>query len=44
MAKSKILKAPNFNDFKYAGSGSWPGDWHKNQYVIWQMKEMENER
>lgn len=42
--KSKILKAPNFNDFKYAGSGSWPGDWHKNQYVIWQMKEMENER
>ncbi len=42
--KSEILKAPNFNDFKYAGSGSWPGDWHRNQYVIWQMEEMENER
>ena len=42
--KSEILKSPNFNDFKYVGSGSWPGDWHKNQYVIWQMKEMEHER
>ena len=42
--KNEILKAPNFNDFKYAGSGSWPGDWHRNQYVIWKMEEMENER
>ena len=42
--RSEILKAPNFDDFNYAGSGSWSGDWHKNQYVIWQMEEMENER
>jgi len=33
--ESEILKAPDFNDFKYAGSGYWSGDWHKEQYVIW---------
>ena len=35
--KSEILKAPNFNDFKYAGSGLWPGDWHREQYKIFDM-------
>lgn len=30
------LKAPNFDDWKYAGSGSWEGDWHEAQYIIWQ--------
>lgn len=34
--KGKTLEAPDFNDFKYAGSGSWAGDWHKEQYVLWQ--------
>ena len=34
---SEILKAPNFDCFKYVGSGSWPGDWHKEQHVIWEM-------
>ncbi len=33
--QSKILKAPDFDDFKYAGSGSWSGDWHNSQYTIW---------
>ena len=33
--RSEILKAPNFDDFKYAGSGSWSGDWHKEQYEIY---------
>ena len=37
--KSSILKAPNFDDFKYAGSGSWSGDWHKEQYVVWENKD-----
>ena len=32
--KNKILKAPNFDDFKYNGSGSWAGDWHREQYEI----------
>ena len=34
---SEILKAPDFGDFKYAGSGLWPGDWHNEQYVLWEM-------
>lgn len=34
--KSEILKAPDLGQFKYAGSGSWSGDWHKEQYVIWE--------
>ena len=29
----------NTYEFKYSGSGSWNGDWHKEQYVIWQNKE-----
>ncbi len=37
--KSEILKAPNFNDFKYAGSGSWPGDWHRGQYEILKVED-----
>ena len=37
--KSEILKAPNFNDFNYAGSGFWPGDWHREQYDIWHKEE-----
>lgn len=36
--KSSILEAPNFDDFKYVGSGSWSGDWHKEQYVIWKNR------
>ena len=32
--KSEILTAPDFDDFKYAGSGSWSGDWHEQQYEI----------
>lgn len=36
--KSEILKAPNLDDFKYAGSGSWSGDWHNEQYTIWENK------
>ena len=34
--QSPILKAPHFNDFKYAGSGSWNGDWHRGQYIIYE--------
>ena len=36
---SQILKAIDFNDYKYAGSGSWAGDWQKEQYVIWKESE-----
>lgn len=32
--QSEILTAPDFDDFKYAGSGSWSGDWHEQQYEI----------
>lgn len=37
--ESEILKAPNFNDFKYNGSGSWSGDWHKKQHIIWDSQK-----
>ena len=33
--ESILLDAPNFNDFKYIGTGSWKGDWFKSQYIIW---------
>ena len=36
--KSEILTAPDFDDFKYAGSGSWSGDWHEQQYEILNLK------
>ena len=39
--QSSILKAPDFDDFKYAGSGSCSGDWHKGQWTIWEDNEME---
>ena len=39
--QSSILSAPNFDDFKYAGSGSWSGDWHRNQFTIWTRDERE---
>lgn len=31
----KNLEAVNFNDYKYNGSGSWSGDWFRDQYIIW---------
>lgn len=37
--ESEILKAPNFDDFKYVGSGSWRGDWHNKQYEIYNVEE-----
>jgi len=37
--QSEILKAPNFDDFKYAGSGSWSGDWHRQQYEILKVED-----
>lgn len=37
--RSEILKAPNFNDFKYNGSGSWSGDWHRGQYEILKVED-----
>jgi hypothetical protein len=42
--KSEILKAPNFDDFKYNGSGSWRGDWHTSQHIIWQEGKKENRK
>jgi hypothetical protein len=42
--KSEILKAPNFDDFKYNGSGSWSGDWHTSQHIIWQESKMEKQK
>ena len=34
--KSSILKAPDFSEFHYVGaSDRWQGDWHKEQYVIY---------
>ena len=39
--QSSILQAPDFDDFKYAGSGSWSGDWHNEQYTIWEADEQE---
>ena len=41
--QSSILKAPNFDDFKYAGSGTWSGDWHKGQWTIWEDENLEND-
>ena len=29
------LEAVNFDEYKYNGSGSWPGDWFGKQYIIW---------
>ena len=38
--QSSILKAPDFSEFHYAGSsGRWPGDWHKEQYVIYNAED-----
>ncbi len=37
--QSEILKAPNFDNFKYAGSGSWSGDWHHQQYEILKVED-----
>ncbi len=42
--KSTILYAPDFNNYKYAGSGCWEGDWRKNQYTIWRRNENEEGR
>lgn len=42
--KSTIMQAPNFDNYKYAGSGSWSGDWHKSQYTIWSRNEIEEGR
>ena len=42
--KSTILYAPDFNNYKYAGSGRWAGDWHRAQYTIWQRNENEEGR
>ena len=33
--KSEILEAPDLGEFQYAGSGTWPGDWHGEQYTVW---------
>ncbi len=39
------LKAPNFNEYKYSGSGNWSGDWHGSQYVIYEREgEKRNEK
>ena len=43
-SKSTVLYAPDFNNYKYAGSGSWAGDWHRSQYTIWQRNENEEGR
>ena len=40
--KNEILKAPKFDEWKYAGSGSWPGDWHNSQYRIWELDKQNN--
>ena len=42
--KSTVLYAPDFNNYKYAGSGSWAGDWHRSQYTIWRRNENEEGR
>ena len=42
--KSQVLYAPDFNKYKYAGSGSWAGDWHRSQYTIWRRNENEEGR
>ena len=42
--ESTIMKAPNFDNYKYVGSGSWSGDWHKSQYTIWSRNKIEGER
>ena len=31
----KNLEAVNFDEYKYNGSGSWRGDWFRDQYIIW---------
>ena len=42
--ESEILKAPNFESYKYAGTGTWAGDWHKKQHVIWEMDKKEGDK
>jgi hypothetical protein len=37
--RSKILKAPDFNNFAYAGSRKYPGDWHREQYEIYSKEK-----
>ena len=41
--ESSIFKAPDFDDFKYAGSGTLSGDWHKGQWTIWEYENLEND-
>lgn len=36
--EGEILQAVNFDSYKYAGQGYWPGDWQKKQHVIWEQK------
>ncbi len=44
--KSKILKVPNLDEWSYAGglnlTTSWPGDWRKKQYKIWEPDKHNN--
>ena len=42
--KSTVLYAPDFNNYKYAGSGCWEGDGHRNKYTIWRRNENEEGR
>ena len=35
--KKMTLNAPDFNEFSYAGSKKYSGDWHDKQYVIWEV-------
>ena len=41
---TSFLKVPDFNEFKYVGSGEWRGDWFYNQRVIWKSPKNEIKR
>lgn len=42
--KISNLPAPDFDSYKYAGSKSWKGDWHREQFVIYDGKKRGNNR
>lgn len=40
--RGELLEAVNFGEYKYNGDGEYPGDWHKEQYVVWAANEEGN--
>ena len=42
--RTSVLKAPDFSNFQYNGKGDYSGDWHKEQYIVWENKAKEGNK